>query len=194
MKVFECLAYVRNGKREKQKFDPKSRKHVFLGYDSNSTAYLLHDIETRKLTGERNVVFIERKLLGFTNDPREAENDLLFDVTFADQNEAEDSQNLVRIDINSECPAIEIKPEVLVDEVNSSSSEIENQNELTRSFTINGEYEVGPDNQNESTRNVTLTPESQAPPIPPRRTIGPSPPGPSKIPALQERSQKASDV
>ena len=36
--------------------------------------------------------------------------------------------------------------------------------------------------------------EIQAPPVPLRRAIGPSPPRPSKIPVLQERSQKTSDV
>ena len=194
LKVFGCLAYVKNRKREKSKFDPKARKHVFLGYDSNSIVYLLHDIGTRKLTRARNVVFNERKVVGFTNEPREAENDLLFDVTFEDQNEAEDSQNVVKIDIKEKGPEIVIKPEVLIDEESSSSSETENQIELTRSFTISPEYEVGPDNQFESTRNLTLTPESQAPPTPPRRSIGPSPPRSSKIPVLQERSQKAIDV
>ena len=194
LKVFGCLAYVKNRKREKSKFDPNARKHVFLGYDSNSFAYLLQDIETRKLTRARNVVFHERKVVGFTNDPKEAENDLLFDVTFEDQNEVEDSQNVVKIETKEEGPEIVIKPEVLVDDESSSSSETENQIELTRSSTINPEYEVGPDNQVESTRNLTLTPESQAPPIPPRKSIGPSPPRPSKIPVLQERSQKPSDV
>ena len=98
LKFFGCLAYVKNRKREKSKFDPKTLKHVFLGYDSNSTAYLLQDIETHKLTRARNVVFNERKLVGFTNDPKEAENDLLFNVTFEDQNEVEDSQNVVKIE------------------------------------------------------------------------------------------------
>ena len=104
MKVFGCLAYVKNRKREKSKFDPKARKHVFLGFDSNSTAYLLQDIETRKLTRARNVVFNERKVVGFTNELRETENDHLFDVTFEDQNEAEDSQNVVKIEIKEEGP------------------------------------------------------------------------------------------
>ena len=128
LKVFGCLASVKNRKREKSKFDPTARKHVFLGYDSNSTVYLSQDIETRKPTRARNV-FDERKLVRFANDPREPENDL-FDVTFEDQNEAEDSQNVVKIDIKKEGPGIEIKPEVLVDERNSSSSETENQIEL----------------------------------------------------------------
>ena len=110
MKAFGCLAYVKNPKREKSKFDPKARKHVFLGYDSNSTAYLLQVIETRKLTQARNVVFNERKVVGFTNEPRETENDVLFDVTFEDQNEAEDSQNVVEKDIKEEGPETLIKP------------------------------------------------------------------------------------
>ena len=193
MKVFGCLAYVKNRKREKSKFDPKARKHVSLGYDSNNTAYLLQDIETRKLTRARNVMFNERKVVGFTNEPREAENDLLFDVTFEDQNEVEGSQNVVKIETKEEGPEIVIKPEVLVDDESSSSSETENQNELTRSSTINPDYEVGPDSQVESTRILTLTPESQDPPRPPRRSIGPSLPRPSKSPVLQERSQKPSD-
>ena len=28
-------------------FDPEAPKHIFLGYDSNSNAYLLQDFETR---------------------------------------------------------------------------------------------------------------------------------------------------
>ena len=139
-------------------------------------------------------MFNERKVVGFTNEAREAENDLLSDVTIEDRNEAEDSQNVFKIDIKEEGPERVIEPEVLVDEESSSSIETENQIELTRSFRTDPEYEVGPDNQVESTRNLTLTPENQAPPIPPRRSIGPSPPRHSKIPVLHERSQKASDV
>ena len=60
LKVFGCIAIVKNRKREKSKFDLKARKHFFLGYESNKPAYLLQDIETRKLTRARNVVFSER--------------------------------------------------------------------------------------------------------------------------------------
>ena len=133
--------------------------NTFLGYDSNSIAYLFQDIETRELTRARNVVFNEKKLVGFTKNPREAENDLPFDVRIGDQNEAEDSRNVVKIDIKEEGPEIVIKPENIVDEESSSSGETENQIELTRSSTINTEYEVGPDNQVEGTRKLILTPE-----------------------------------
>ena len=154
----------------------------------------MQDTEIGKLTRARNVVFLERKVVGFTNETREAENDLHFDVTFEDQNEAEDIQHVVKIDIKEESPEKVIQPEVFVDEEISSSTETGNQIELTRSFTINPEYDVGPDNQGLNTRNPTSIPEIQAPPIPPRKSIAPSPPRPSKIPVLQERSQKASDV
>ena len=140
-------------------FDPKARKHVFLGYDSNSTAYLLQDIETGKLTRARNIVFNERKVVGFTNEPRETEDDLLFDVTFEDQNENENSQNVVKIETKEEGPEIVIKPEVLIDDESSSCSGTENQIELTRSSAINPDYGVGPDSQVESTWNLTLTPK-----------------------------------
>ena len=48
-------------------FDPEALKHVFPGYVNNSTAYLLQDTETTKLTRARNVVFDENKVGGFTN-------------------------------------------------------------------------------------------------------------------------------
>ena len=118
----------------------------------------MQDIETRKLTRARNVVFNERKVVGFTNEPRETKDDLLFDVTFEDQNENGNSQNVVKMETKEEGPEIVIKPEVLVDDESSSSSETENQIELTRSSAINPDYEVGPDNQVESTRDLTLTP------------------------------------
>ena len=74
--------------REKSKLDPKARKHVFLIYDGNSTAYLLQDIETRKLTRARNIVFNEKRVVDFTNETRKDENDdLLFDVTFDDEDD-----------------------------------------------------------------------------------------------------------
>ena len=86
LKVFGWVIYVKKRKREKTKFDPKSRKHVWLGYYSNSTAYLLQDIGVRKVTLARNVVFDEREVVDFTNELRETENDLFLHVTFEDQN------------------------------------------------------------------------------------------------------------
>ena len=92
---------MKNRKREKSKFDPKARKHVFLGYDSNSTAYLLQDVETRTLTRARNVVFNEQKVVGFTNEIREDnDEDFLFDVNFDNENEPKSAEVEVKTEVN----------------------------------------------------------------------------------------------
>ena len=66
-------------------------------------------------------MFNEKKVVGFTNDNREEENDLLFDVIFDDEIEADDSKNIVTADIKEEVPDVELKDEeVSVDEDISS--------------------------------------------------------------------------
>ena len=67
------------------------------------------------------------------------------------------------------------------------SSETQNQVEFT-------ETEVGPDTQVDSTRNFTLTPKIQAPPLPPRRSVGPSPLRSSQNSVLQEWTQKTIEI
>ena len=41
LKIFGCVAYIKDRKYEQSKFDTKARKPVFQGYGSNNTAYLL---------------------------------------------------------------------------------------------------------------------------------------------------------
>ena len=154
----------------------------------------MQDLETRKLTRARNVEFIEKNVVGFTSNLGEVENDLLFDVTIEDQNEAEDSQNVVQLDIKEEASKIETKPEELADEESSSTSETRNQIQLTRSVTMNPELDVSPENQVESTKNFILTPEIQASFFPARSSVGPFSPRPSRFFVLQEQPQKASAV
>ena len=63
---------------------------------------MLQVIQTRKLTRARNVVFDEAKVLGFNNETRNSEDDLLFDVSFDEENLAPDNQNIVRTKIMGE--------------------------------------------------------------------------------------------
>ena len=194
MKVFCCLAFVKNPKREKSKFDPKTRKQVFLGYDNDSAAFLLQNIKTTKLKRARNVVFDETKVVGFTNEPREEEYDLLLDVTSDNEAKAEDNENIVTVAKKDDGTETEVKSEIELDEESSSGSETENQAENSRSATINPHFFSVIDNQIGSTRKYTLTPEARASSIPPRRSLRPSPPRPSKNPVPQKRPQKSSDV
>ena len=134
----------------------------------------------------------ERKVVGFTNGLRGEQNDLLFDVTFRDETEAEDNKIIVTVKNKDEFPEIEVTSEV--DEESSSSKETENQVEFRTSVTINPEADFELDNQVESTRNITLVPEAQAPPIPLRRSIVLSPPRSSKILVPQGWPKKSIDV
>ena len=172
MKVFVCLAYVKNPKHEKSEFYPKTQRHIFLGCDIKSTAYLLQDSETRKLIRARNVVFNERKVVGLTNELREEENDLLFDATFDEKTEIQDKKMIVKLKNMDKNPKKEFRSEV--DGENSSRSESEDQVERSR--------------------RVTLSPEVQASTFPPKRPTDPSPPRPSRTLVISEMSQKASDV
>ena len=147
LKFFGYVVDVKNRKREKSEFDPEARKHVFLSYDSNSTAYLLQDLETAKITRERNVMFDEKRAIGFANELRKG-SEFLFHVTFDDKYGACDKQNNVTIDTKEETPETEIKLEVLADEKNSVSSNTDNQVESARK-------EFGPNNQVESTKKTT---------------------------------------
>ena len=83
-------------------------------------AYLLQDVETRKLTRARNVVFNEKKVVGSSNESRNDENsDLLFDVTFEHEIEEGNVEKIVKVEVKNEQPDIEIKMEKSSDEGNS---------------------------------------------------------------------------
>ena len=192
LKVFGCLAFVKNRKRQNSKFDPKSRKHVFLGYDSNSTAYLLQDKETRKLTRARIVVFDETKVIGFKNETKEIEDDPLFDISFDEENAEPDNQNVVKTDIkdeNSFEPLIRTENE----ESEDSSLSDENQIQIESTNIVSIVPEVS-SRKPSAPRNIQINPEVQVQAISPRTSSGPSPPRSSRIPVSKERPHLASDV
>ena len=132
----------------------------------------MQDIETRKLTRAKNAFFNERKVVGFSNQPTEGENDFFFDVAFDDENDIDDNENIVAIEKNDE--VVEEKNKLEVDGENTSSCESENQIEISR--------------------RITVSPKVQAPPIFSKKPDGSSPPRLSRNLVLQERSQKASVV
>jgi len=59
LKVFGCLCYVSSLDRNKNKFDPKSRKCMFLGYKQGIKGYIVFDIKTREIFISRNAIFYE---------------------------------------------------------------------------------------------------------------------------------------
>lgn len=61
LRVFGCLVYAHIPKDERQKFDSKARRCVFLGYGTTTKAYRLFDIERRRVFHSRDVIFDESR-------------------------------------------------------------------------------------------------------------------------------------
>lgn len=71
IRVVECLAFATNLRRD-NKFAPKARKIVFLGYAINKKGYTLLDIESKVIFVSRDVIFHETEFpcqfLGLNKD------------------------------------------------------------------------------------------------------------------------------
>jgi hypothetical protein len=62
LRVFGCTAYVKKRKVNIRKLDSRSVKAKFIGYDSNNTAYILQELDTKKIIRARNVLFKEGEI------------------------------------------------------------------------------------------------------------------------------------
>jgi hypothetical protein len=68
LKIFGCLTYVQTQSREWLKFDPKSRKYIFLSLETSVKSYMLWDLVSNKKIISREVVFNEAYMLGKGKD------------------------------------------------------------------------------------------------------------------------------
>ena len=66
LRVFGCTAYVKKRKVNLRNLDSRSVKAKFIGYDSNSTAYILQELATKKIIKARNVLFEENEMQPFS--------------------------------------------------------------------------------------------------------------------------------
>ena len=137
-------------------------------------------------------MFDETKIIGFKNETKDIEDDLLFNISFDEENVEPDNQNVVKTEIKDEnsCEPL-IGTENEESEVSALSDENQIQVETTNSVNI--VPEVSP-RKPSAPRNIRFNPEVQVQPISPRTSSGPSPPRPSRIPVPKERPHLASDV
>lgn len=59
LRVFGCVSYVRVKDSDTDKLDPKTKKCIFIGYDSDDMGYRFWDELTKKVVRSRDVTFNE---------------------------------------------------------------------------------------------------------------------------------------
>jgi hypothetical protein len=75
MRVFGCPAYVHVDKSQRRELDDRAWKGVFVGYDSESPAWLVYNPATRRVVSSRNVVFDEVVVFAMGESNAEQRND-----------------------------------------------------------------------------------------------------------------------
>lgn len=61
MRIFDSDAYVYMPKKKHTKFDPRTKKLMLVGYDSESSNYRCYDLVTKVVSVSRHVAFNERE-------------------------------------------------------------------------------------------------------------------------------------
>ncbi|XP_074271711.1 uncharacterized protein LOC141595648 [Silene latifolia] len=59
LRVFGCLCFAHNQKTHSDKYEPRSRKCIFLGYPHNKKGWKVYDLETEMFFISRDVIFHE---------------------------------------------------------------------------------------------------------------------------------------
>jgi hypothetical protein len=75
MRIFGCPAYVHVDKSQRRKLDDRAWKGAFVGYASESPAWLVYNPATRQVVSSRNVVFDDAVVLSMMESNAEQRND-----------------------------------------------------------------------------------------------------------------------
>ncbi|UYV67878.1 K02A2.6-like [Cordylochernes scorpioides] len=75
IRIFGCLTHWLESKPRRNKFSPKGRNEIFIGYSIKIKAYRIYDIMTKRIHEVRSVIFSEDKRgIDYANDIREYTN------------------------------------------------------------------------------------------------------------------------
>lgn len=90
VRVFGAVAYMHHPKQVVRKWDPRSRKMIFVGYENDSKNYRLWDPEKRKVYVSANVKFDESTEYIVQQDRNE--NRVILELKFGNENETEQEE------------------------------------------------------------------------------------------------------
>ena len=66
--MFGCVAYAHIPKQEREKFDEKGEKNIFVGYIDESKGYRLYNPKINKMVISRDVIFNESSTWNWESD------------------------------------------------------------------------------------------------------------------------------
>ena len=69
LRVFYCLCYVHDKNRSNDKFAPRSKTCVLIGYPMRKKGYKVCDMESHKICTSNDVVFYENKFYFQSHNP-----------------------------------------------------------------------------------------------------------------------------
>lgn len=156
MRIFGCEAMVHVPKEKRQKWDPKSRQMLFLGYCDDTKGYRLWDPVSRKMVKSRDVTFLEK------HDNKSATFD------FTDQSAGNNSENSTppKHSLSDDSSARDKSSEANNDSVynlespETSSQYDTDQEELDETYVPYKPVTLS----KEECRNITLRPRRNKPP------------------------------
>ena len=85
LKVFGCIAHIRNSSPHLKKVEDRSRKMIFIGYEAGSKAYRAYDPTTNRVHVSRDIVFDEAAQWDWDSDAEKkaSDNHDVFTVEYA---------------------------------------------------------------------------------------------------------------
>uniref|UniRef100_A0A2N9G9X7 Uncharacterized protein n=1 Tax=Fagus sylvatica TaxID=28930 RepID=A0A2N9G9X7_FAGSY len=104
LKVFGCIAYAHIPSQEREKFDKKGEKYIFIGYNDESKGFRLLNPKSNKLVVSRDVIFDEVESWQWEDNLQESRNFEVPTLDFQDKSNSLPNPNSVEVPRTSSSP------------------------------------------------------------------------------------------